>query len=38
MNFEVISEITDVETIAVGSSIREVVRLGRSTALVVGEN
>ncbi len=27
MNFEVIGEITDVETIAVGSSIREVARL-----------
>jgi hypothetical protein len=29
MNFEIIGEITDVETIAVGSSIREVARLRR---------
>jgi len=29
MNFEVIGEITDIETIAVGSSIREVARLRR---------
>jgi len=27
MNFEIIGEITNIETIAVGSSIREVVRL-----------
>jgi hypothetical protein len=27
MNFEIIGEITDIETIAVGSSIREVARL-----------
>jgi hypothetical protein len=27
MSFEIIGEITDVETIAIGSSIREVVRL-----------
>lgn len=30
MNFEIIGEITDVETIAVGSKIREVVRLRRT--------
>jgi hypothetical protein len=29
MNFEIIGEITDVETIAVGSGIREVTRLRR---------
>ncbi|CAN5247963.1 hypothetical protein BH24ACT19_BH24ACT19_15250 [soil metagenome] len=29
MNFEVVSEITDVETIAAGSGIREVARLRR---------
>jgi hypothetical protein len=29
MNFEIIGEITDVETIAVGSNIREVTRLRR---------
>ena len=29
MNFEIIGEITDVETIAVGSKIREVTRLRR---------
>lgn len=29
MNFKVIGEITDIETIAVGSSIREVARLRR---------
>ncbi len=28
-NFEIISEITDIETIAVGSSIRDVARLRR---------
>jgi hypothetical protein len=30
MNFEIISEITEVETIAVGSSIRDVGRLRRT--------
>jgi hypothetical protein len=30
MNFEIISEITEVETIAVGSSIRDVARLRRT--------
>jgi hypothetical protein len=30
MNFEIISEITGVETIAVGSSIRDVARLRRT--------
>lgn len=29
MNFEIIGEITDIETIATGSSIREVARLRR---------
>ena len=29
MNFEIISEITDIETIAVGSSIRDIARLRR---------
>ena len=29
MNFEIISEITEIETIAVGSSIRDVARLRR---------
>lgn len=29
MNFEILGEITDVETIAVGSKIREVTRLRR---------
>ncbi len=29
MNFEIISEITNIETIAVGSSIRDVARLRR---------
>jgi len=29
MNFEIISEITDIETIAVGTKIREVARLRR---------
>ncbi len=29
MNFEIVGEITDVETIAVGSGIREVARLRR---------
>jgi len=29
MNFEIISEITDVETIAVGAKIRELARLRR---------
>jgi len=29
MNFEIISEITDIETIAVGTKIREVARLQR---------
>ena len=29
MNFEIIGEITDVETIAVGSNIRDVARLRR---------
>jgi len=27
MNFEIIGEITDIETIAAGSSVREVARL-----------
>jgi hypothetical protein len=27
MNFEILGEVTDIETIAVGSSIRDVVRL-----------
>jgi hypothetical protein len=30
MNFEVVGEITDVETFAVGSSIRELPRLRRA--------
>ena len=30
MSFEIIGEITDVETIAVGSSIREIARLRRA--------
>lgn len=30
MNFEIISEISDVETIAVGSKIRDVLRLRRT--------
>jgi hypothetical protein len=30
MNFEIISEITEVETIAAGSSIRDVARLRRA--------
>jgi hypothetical protein len=29
MNFEIISEITDIEAIAIGSKIRDVVRLRR---------
>jgi len=29
MNFEIISEITDIETIAVGTKIRELARLRR---------
>ena len=29
MNFEIISEITDIETIAVGSRIRDIARLRR---------
>ena len=29
MNFEVVSEITDIETIAIGSGIRDVARLRR---------
>ena len=29
MNFEIISEITDIDTIAVGSSIRDIARLRR---------
>jgi len=29
MNFEILGEITDVETIAIGSTIREVTRLRR---------
>ena len=29
MNFEIVSEITDIETIAVGSGIRDVARLRR---------
>jgi hypothetical protein len=29
MNFEIVGEITDVETIAAGSGIREVARLRR---------
>ena len=30
MNFEIISEITDIETIAVGTKIRELARLRRN--------
>ena len=30
MNFEVVSEITDVEIIAIGNKIRDIRRLGRS--------
>ena len=37
MDFEILGEITDIETIAVGRSIRELQRLLRCMALADGE-
>lgn len=37
MKFEIIGDITEVETIATGGAIRELPRLQKVMALVVGE-
>ena len=37
-SFEIIGEITDIEIIAVGNSIREIGRLRSSTVIVTGRS
>jgi hypothetical protein len=38
MNFEIVGEITDIEIIAIGNAIREIIRLERHYELADGVN